>query len=368
VFLEEFTTAGGAVQTIAVPATGAGALTVNGTATTEGILTLSQDGSRIVLTGYRKDAGGTNPVSDLPTTTNRVIATLMPTGTLDTTIDVTDTTGTIRSASTVSGSSFYLGTSTSVRYVASATADTTSTAIDPRNSRQVQLSGGVLYASNGSTAITNKVQHYGTSPTVTTVPTAVVTLATADAVNGFWLANLNAAIPGDDTIYVTSTIENQLRKYSWDGSAWLSNGSIPASGCQNISGNVSGGTATLFLTSPIPTTGGLFKLVDSSGHNAALSGSLGAALITAGTNKAFRGISLFTGAPPQYEFARMAFAPGQVTVSWTGTPGVPPAIQVSMDLSMWSPPGLATETSSGIYEILDLVPDISTRRFYRIAP
>src|SRR5205807_6638742 len=126
-------------------------------------------------TGYRKAAGGTNPSSDTPATTNRVIAALGLNGVLDTSIALTDPTGTIRSATSTDGSIDYIGTSAAVRYVATPSGAATSTSIDARNSRQVLASStNLLYASNGSTAITGKVQTYGNLPTGTTAATPVV--------------------------------------------------------------------------------------------------------------------------------------------------------------------------------------------------
>src|SRR4051812_22738904 len=203
VFLDEYTTAGTLVQSIAVPSTGTSAMTAVGNATTEGIISPSQDGSALVFTGYRKDAGGTSPASDTFVTTSRVIGTVSLAGSPDTTTTLTNdggatTASTIRSAVAVSGtpgSPVWTSTSVRVGYDATGlgTAGTT-TQIDARNSRQVNLGNNVLYASNGSTAITPKVQSYGTLPTGATSPTPVVTLATADAVNGFVLVDLDATV------------------------------------------------------------------------------------------------------------------------------------------------------------------------------
>ena len=55
VFLDEYTPAGSLVQSIAMPTTDSGGnqtLTASGTATSEGLLTLSADGQYLVLTGY----------------------------------------------------------------------------------------------------------------------------------------------------------------------------------------------------------------------------------------------------------------------------------------------------------------------------
>src|SRR5439155_10245377 len=133
-----------------VPSSGTSALTVTGTATTEGIISLSQNAGLLVFAGYRKDAGGSAPASDLPSATNRVIGTLTPGGVLSTSIAITDGTAVaFRSATTVNGSSYYTSTAFQIGYVASPGSASTTTAIDPRNSRQVNLAGNVLYASNG---------------------------------------------------------------------------------------------------------------------------------------------------------------------------------------------------------------------------
>jgi hypothetical protein len=288
VFLDEYTPYGGLVQSIALPSTGVASLTAVGNAATEGIITRSQDGSLLSFTGYRKDAGGTSPATDAPATTNRVIGLVDITGVPNAANAVTDPTGNIRSAATVAGANFYIDTSVAVRYVPTPGPAATSTLIDTRNSRQVLLSGNTLYSSNGSTTTLNKVQSYGTLPTGATTPTAVVTLATGDAVNGFVLLDLNPGVAGDDTLYALSTLENLLRKYTFDGTSWLSNGSIPASSAANLTGVASGSTATLYLTS----TSSLYAFVDVSGVGGTITGALGPALAVAATNTGFRGIGL----------------------------------------------------------------------------
>ena len=110
-----------------------------------------------MFTGYRAATGTAAPTA---ATVNRVVSTLNASGVQDTSIAVTDLgTSVIRSATTVGGSTFYLGTAGSVRYVSTPSGAATSTVIDARNSRQVNLSGNTLYGANGSTAVTAKVQH-----------------------------------------------------------------------------------------------------------------------------------------------------------------------------------------------------------------
>lgn len=286
VFLDEYTPLGLFVQSFTMATSGGSALTAVGNATTEGILSLSRTGGRVIFTGYRADSGSANPSGTLPANNPRVIGTLAwNAGTYDTSIGVTDATGTIRSATSTDGSSlFYAGTSGSVRYVGAPGAASTSVVIDARNSRQVLLNGFELLASNGSTAVANKVQSYGLLPTGITVPAPVVTLATTDAVNGFALFDINASVAGADTLYALSTVESLLRKYTFDGSAWTASGSLSTTAA-NVAGVVSGSDVSLFLT----TAGSLLGLTDTSGYGGTLAGSL-TTLGTAGLNTAFRGI------------------------------------------------------------------------------
>jgi hypothetical protein len=218
---------------------------------------------------------------------------------VDTSIALTDPTGTVRSATSIDGTSFlYFSTSQQVRYVPTPGPAATSTVIDARNSRQVNLSGNVLFASNGSTAITAKLQSYGTLPTGTTTASTIVTLASGDSVNGFALFDLSPTVAGDDTIYLISQIENLVRKYTFDGSNWNDSGSIGASGTANLAGEVIAGNVNLYLTSPT----GLFAFSDTSGYNGPLSGTLGSSIATADPNTAFRGIGLFPIPEPNAVF------------------------------------------------------------------
>ena len=299
VFLDEYTTGGSLVQSIALPNVGGpGGLTAVGNSTTEGVISRSQNGSALIFTGYQKAAGGTSPAADTYLTTSRVIGTLNAAGTVNTATTLINDNGattanTIRSATSVDGTSaFWVSTSSRVSYDASPFVSGGTVQIDARNSRQVNMSGNTLYAANGSTAVTAKVQSYGTLPTGATAPTPVVTLATTDAVNGFALFDLDAGVAGDDTLYALSTVENLLRKYTFNGTTWTASGSISAGGALNLAGVVSGSTVNLFLTSG--TT--LSAETDASGYNANITGSV-ATLTTAGTFTGFRGIGLFLPVP-----------------------------------------------------------------------
>jgi hypothetical protein len=94
VFLDEYTPSGTLVQSMALPTSVSGSnkqLIASGTASSEGLLTLSSDGRYLFLTGYAANIGGTASLSGttgiaIPRTVGRVDAS----GNIDTSTALTD--------------------------------------------------------------------------------------------------------------------------------------------------------------------------------------------------------------------------------------------------------------------------------------
>jgi hypothetical protein len=156
------------------------------------------------------------------------------------------------------------------------------------------VNGNTVYAANGSTAITAKVQSYGTLPTSATAATPIITLATGDAINSFMAFNINNANPGSaDTIYALSTVASQLIKWSFNGTSWVSDGSLSSS-AQDLTGVANGSVVTLFATSG--TT--LSTYTDASGFGGTLNPlDTFTSIATAGANTAFRGLEILPAVP-----------------------------------------------------------------------
>ena len=188
------------------------------TPTTEGIISPVAGRHQAGIWWLPHDVGTASPNA---AAINKVVGTVGGSGVVDTSVAVTGlATAVPRSATTVDSTTYYLGTSTNVYYVATPGPASTATVIDARNSRQVNLADNVLYASNGSTAITGKVQSYGHLPTGVTAATPIVTLLSTDAVNGFATFDLDATVPGVDTIYALVTTVSQLQKWTFNGTTW----------------------------------------------------------------------------------------------------------------------------------------------------
>ena len=194
VFLDEYTTNGTRVQSIALPSSGASAFTAVGNSTSEGVISRSQDGGTFIFTGYRKASGGTRPSGDTYAVTPRVVGTLTMAGTVNTATTLTSdggstTANAIRSATSVDGTSaFWVLTSARVSYHNSPFAAAGTTLIGSLDGSQLNLSDDELFAS-GSPPDPSAVLSYGTLPTGVTVPSTVVAMVgLSESFRGFVLS------------------------------------------------------------------------------------------------------------------------------------------------------------------------------------
>lgn len=302
VFLDEYTPAGVFVQSIALPTSVSGAnkrLILSGTATSEGMITRSEDGKYIMVYGY--DAA--IPTTDLAGTTaaavNRVVARVDKNGNINTTTALTDaaTGNNPRGVTSTNGTDIWVtGGAGGIRYTTLGSTTSTQLSTTVTNLRGVEVFGGQLYISTSSgTAVRIGAVGSGTPATSGQTITNIPGFTTSGSPYGFFFADLNAGIPGADVLYVANDDAVALTKYSLVGGNWVSNGTIGvnADDYRGLSGVVSGSNVTLYAVRKGGTgsTGGgeLVSLTDASGYNGSFSGTP-ALLATAITNTSFRGI------------------------------------------------------------------------------
>ncbi|MEI7658050.1 MAG: hypothetical protein WCK33_08300 [Phycisphaerae bacterium] len=314
VFLDEYTPAGTLVQSIAMPTTVSGSnkqLIASGTASSEGFLSVSTDGRYITLTGYAANLGGTSSLST--STGARTVGIFeVATGTIDTSTALTDfaPSNNPRSAVTTNGTDLWVaGGSGGVRYATKGATTSTQLATSLTNIRQVNLFGGQLYVSSGSGTNTFR----GISTVGSGIPTAsgqtITRLAglsdTANASSyAFFLADLSDSVPGVDTMYVAddSSTVGGIQKFSLVGSSWVANGTLGTAAdlYRGLTAAVTQSGVQLFATRKGGSTaaggGELVSLLDASGYNATISGSI-TLVATAGSNTAFRGVGYVVPAP-----------------------------------------------------------------------
>lgn len=311
VFLDEYNpTAGALVQTIPLPTSNNGAnlaLTASGTATSEGLITLSADGRYILAPGYNAAPGTASVASTTSTAVPRVVARIDGAGNVDTTTGFTDaySANNIRSAASVDGSAIYTGgtgttTFGGVHY--GTLGSTTSTQIEstPLNIRNVAIFGGQLYLSASSTPFLG-IATVGTGTPTTSGQTVTQITPTYGTGNPspyqFFFADLTSSVAGVDTLYVaddrTTANGGGIAKFSLVGGSWVLNNIYAGTGtvgARGLTGVVSGSNVTLYATTTETSANRLISITDTSGYNGTLSGTA-TTVATATTNTVFRGVA-----------------------------------------------------------------------------
>jgi hypothetical protein len=284
----------GAPIPLPTAASGANApLTLSGSATSEGSLSLSADGRYLTLAGYDATPGTTGPgggsiANSLTSTTPRVVGRLDGAGNVDTSTVLNAFTGNNpRGAVTDDGSRFWVtgaGSSGNPRGVVFALLgnafSTALTAVGSNvtNARVPVIAGGQLYLSTNNNTPPG-LYRVGTGlPTTPQAATALVAATGSDP--------YSFAFTDPTTLYVA---DGGIRKYSFDGATWNAEGSASA-GTQlgGLAGRVEGGVVQLYATALDGTR--IFAFADSAASNAPISGSF-ATLATAAANTVFRGIA-----------------------------------------------------------------------------
>ncbi len=293
VFLDEYSTSGTLVQTVALPTAISGAnqpLTCAGSATSEGMLTRSADGRYLLLTGYAAVPGTLAITSTASATSPRVVGRVDAANATDTSTSLTDfaTASNPRSACSTNGADLWItGGAGGVRYTTLGSTTSLQLATTLTNLRAGRIIGGQLYASAASGAFRLATVGTGTPTTNGQTITNLPGFPTATgSPYGFFFADLSASVAGLDTVYVADDGGSTgIQKYSLVSGSWVATGNLVAPGIRGLTGVVVGTTVTLCGTSAST----LFKLTDTTGYNVTLAGTV-SSLATAGANTAFRGL------------------------------------------------------------------------------
>ena len=310
VSLLEFQTSGtgqSAVNTVALPTTVAAApanaaLTQSGSATSEGYLSRSQDGTCLLAAGYNV-AVGTASVAG--TTADRVVARINASGSVDTTTRPFGySANNIRAAASVSGSTIYVaGPGAGITTLAFGSQPGSATTINSGNTRSVGIFGNQLY---GAGTIGTLGTVGSGLPTSSSTFTALAAAIGGTSANQFYFLDRDAGVAGVDEVVIADGTSG-LKKYSFDGTAWTLRGTITGSffGVVIVA-NGSGTDIYATTGTGAAAANNLVKYTDSAAYNATGSFSSSTILATAAAGKAFRGLAL---APVS-----------SVTVNNTGTP------------------------------------------------
>ena len=325
VFLDEYSPTGALVQSVPMPtaaSTGGAALTASGSATSEGLLTLSGDGRYLMVPGYDTPVGTAKISSSASTAIPRTVGRVDALGNVDTTTALTDaaTGNNPRSATSSNGTDIWFGGAAGgARYTT--LGSTTSTELDSgtfKNVREVQVVDGQLYTSADPTKAGATIATIGSGlPTTTGQPVTNLPFAPAPGdPYGYSLLTLgNGTAP--DTLYEADFTNGLVVKYGLIAGTWTAEGSVSVSNVAGLTADDSNGTVTVFATSAgsAGTSGVLEKITDTSGVGGTLTGTA-TVIATLPANEAARGV---------------AFAPGTVIGSGGGI--TPPVINPTITTS-----------------------------------
>lgn len=329
VFLDEYTPSGTLVQSVPLPtfvSANNRTLTAAGNASGELALTRSADGHYLVLAGYGASPGTAAVASTAATDVTRVIGLVGADGNIDTSTSAGEgfSGSSIRGAATADGTSFYsVGGTGGVQYHTLGSYGSTALTTAPTNVRSVNVVAGNLYIAN-SLSPNVGLSQVGTGlpttagQTVTALPGFPGT-TTGASPYAFFLADLDATVPGVDVAYVADDRSpgGGIQKWSLVAGSWVLNGTITGTSVRGLNGQASGTAVSLVAS----TSTGLYFLADNAGYNTAPSRtSLPAAVATAGTNTAFRGVAFapVAAAPTIASFTPSSGGTGSVVVI-TGT-------------------------------------------------
>ncbi|HEX4792975.1 MAG TPA: PEP-CTERM sorting domain-containing protein [Humisphaera sp.] len=311
VFLDEYTTSGALVQSIAMPTANSGtnhSLIASGTATSEGLLSVSANGQYVFLTGYNATPPQTGLAGTAAGTVNRVVGRVDLQGNVDTTTALTDYAdgNNPRSVASDDGNNIWVsGGAGGVRYTTLGSSTSTQLSTTATNLRQLNIFGGQLFTSNSS-GNTIRVGTIGTGLPTTSGQT-ITNLPGLPASTGnpfaFFLADIDPSTPGLDTLYIADDGAGAgILKYALVNGSWTADGTITAASVRGLTGTVNGTNVTLYGTTGGGSAAGggsIYAFTDSTGFNGTIAaGSTASTIATAASNEAFRGIGLVSAPEP----------------------------------------------------------------------
>jgi Secretion system C-terminal sorting domain len=300
-FLDEYSTTGTLVQSVAMPVTTSGAnrkfMLNNGF--TGGLITLSLDNRYLFLPGYDVDELSQPLTSLTSAIAPRIVARIDKNEVISTTTVTGAYSGDgVESAYSPNGTDIAVAGSNingggGVRYVT--LGGTTSLAVNTANLSNYQLNvfNNQLYIScefnNVSIGVFSGTFPITVAPTITNLPGLPTANTTAI---GYFMADLDNTVAGMDVLYMCDRngfggpTANTITKYSLVSNSWVKNNSIAVTNPLGLTGVASGSTVTLYATSST----NLYSLVDASGYNANMTASL-TTLATAAANTSFKGLA-----------------------------------------------------------------------------
>lgn len=307
VFLDEYEASGKLVESVALPTSTSGTnkpLLASGSASSEGLLTLSGNDEYLVLSGYDTSAGTAKVSETADTSVPRTIGRVSANHEINTSTALTDAgnANNPRGATSNDGTQFWwsgAGKSTSggVHYATLGASTSTLMSTSDTNARAVAIFDGQLYTSSDPTKESIDIATVGSGlPTTSGQSTTNLPFSSEPAEPyAFTLLTLGLGST-PDTMYVAENSSGAIVKYGLSGGKWVKDGSVAVANVTGVTADDIDGVVEVFATTSGSSGegGALYKITDASGVNGTLSGT--ATLIaSAPSDEAFRGVAFTPG-------------------------------------------------------------------------
>ena len=308
VFIEERHLDGNLVATLNMPVAASGPnqpLTMSGSASSEGALTLSTDGHALALAGYATAPGLASVASTASTAVQRVVGRIDATGAINTSTVL----GTNFSANNVRGAlanatGLWVAGAAGGIYFAPLGSTTGGTLISSTstNNRTISAWGGQLYGSSNSGSF-NNVFTVGsglpTSGSQTAVLLPGMPATGSQSPFAFAILDRNPAVAGVDTMYLAddraAASGGGVQKWTLatDGGNWTLAGTLNVTttpiGFRGVTGFVTGGTTIKLIGT---TTDTLTRLVVFTDTGLTTPSATSSVISTSATNTVYRGVAM----------------------------------------------------------------------------
>ena len=317
VLLDQFSTNGAFLNSVAVPANATNALVISGSATSEGALTRSADSRLLLLAGYQTAL--TNSSSSLPNSAATNVPRALGAFDLEGSFAVVGVTtnqyseNNIRSgASDGCGNYWGAGANSGTFYFGDATP--ASVQANVVNTRVIQDLGGNLYFSTSSG--TPGIWRISGTPTVSNGPPSLVLSAGASSSPFGFAFNTNFT-----TVYVADdTLAGQGGVQRWDvsGGDWALSyvfAGMTNTGARGLAVDFSGPRPVLYATTAESATNRLVSIVDAGPASPVTT------LVTAGANQLYRGLAFTPDADIAPRIFNAARATNGFRLGWTALIG-----------------------------------------------
>ena len=289
VFLDEYTPAGVLAGSYELPTTTATPLVTSGSASSEGEITLSNNGQYLLVPGYDAPLGTAGIAGTTSTAAPREVATVSAAlGLAQTTIN-NFSGNNIRSAASQDGTTIFAsGATIGILAVASGAQNTAGTVVSSSSTsnREVAIYNGQLYLSSGTGAFRIAAVGTGASATAGQTATELAGITSTNVASAYGFVATTLGGTNNDTIYVADNTGGVIDKFSLVGGTYVLTGTTAVSGIFSLTGRTVGTTETLFAT----TATGLYTVTDATGYDNTLAATANL-IASAGTNEGFRGVA-----------------------------------------------------------------------------